>query len=63
MAEPLGLKQSVQNTEPQLRAALQDVLQRFGGKAAIEIELAKPVDLVDLVDDQSWEGNIYKYVF
>lgn len=60
MSDTPGLRRSVRDAEPQLREALRDVLSRFGGKATIEIELP---DAEELIDDPSWEGNIYKYSF
>lgn len=60
MSDNIGARKAVKDVEPQLRAALEDVLKRFGGKASIEIELPHSLDLMD---DQSWEGNIYKYSF
>lgn len=60
MADIPGVKNLVQNAEPELRAALQDMLQRFGGNVALEVQLPGPANLED---DRSWEGNVYKYSF
>lgn len=60
MSEAPSLRKSVKDAEPELRAALQDVLERFGAKATVELELPSPDELID---DPGWEGNIYKYSF
>ncbi|MEN2787553.1 hypothetical protein ACFOKI_02965 [Sphingomonas qilianensis] len=54
-----GARQAVTAAEPQLRAALQDVIQRFGS-TSIQIEL--PIEH-SFTDDQQWSGNVYKYSF
>jgi len=54
------VRNEIANVEPQLRAALRDVLARTGGKASVEIELPLLKDTPD-GGTPPWTGNIYRY--
>jgi hypothetical protein len=59
--QPGGLRQEVQGKERELRAALGDLLDRFGG-GQVSLQVEMPAS-ARFEEDPQWSGNLYKYSF
>jgi hypothetical protein len=58
--QPQGLRQAVQGKEEELRAALGDLIERFGSGVSLQVEMPASKRFHE---DPQWSGNLYKYSF